>query len=121
MGMPSKGGGKRGSKSGGSNPFETVGNKRKRPVALNHRVKGAVRDVSKSRAKGDERRKLGLLGELARERRENEFEDKRIGENEPGLDEDDKMLLRFQRERTSRNKHGAAGKRGVYALSLIHI
>ena len=66
------GGGKKG--AGKKNPFETVGNKRKRPVVLNHRVKGAVRDVGRSRAKADERRKAGLLGELARERRENAFE-----------------------------------------------
>ena len=113
-------GGKKGrgtsGKSKASNPFETVGNKRKRPVVLNHRVKGAVRDVGRSRAKGDERRKAGLLGELARERRENEFDDKRIGEGEPGLDEDDKMLLRFQRERAARSRGGARARRGAYAL-----
>ena len=28
-----------------NNPFDAVGNKRKRPVALNHRAKGAVREM----------------------------------------------------------------------------
>ena len=89
-----------------NNPFDAVGNKRKRPVALNHRAKGAVRDVGRSRAKGDERRRRGLLKDLARETRENVFEDQRLGE---GLDEDDAMLLRFQRERTKRTRTSRRG------------
>ena len=93
-------------RSAKANPFDAVGNKRKRPVALNHRAKGAVRDVGRSRAKGEERRKRGLLKDLARETRENVFEDNRLGE---GMDEEDAMLLRFQRERTKRTRTSRRG------------
>ena len=64
-----------------------------------------MRDVGRSRAKGDERRRRGLLKDLARETRENVFDDQRLGE---GLDEGDAMLLRFQRgtKRTRTSRRG---------------
>ena len=46
------------------------------------------------------------MKDLARETRENVFEDQRLGE---GLDEDDAMLLRFQRERTKRTRTSRRG------------
>lgn len=87
----------------GGNPFERLGNRRvHHHPAFNDRVKGSVRDVAKSRAKSDAKRKAGLLKDLTRERRENEFLDKRIGED---LEDDDvKFLLRFQRAATQRSK-----------------
>ena len=84
--------GKAKSASKTNNPFDAVGNRAQASRRVNHRAKGAVRDVGRSRAKGDERRRRGLLKDLARETRENVFEDQRLGE---GLDEDDAMLLVF--------------------------
>mmetsp|Transcript_253 Transcript_253/g.343 ORF Transcript_253/g.343 Transcript_253/m.343 type:complete len:278 (-) Transcript_253:924-1757(-) len=83
-----------------ANPFERLGNKRTRRVAaLNDRVKGSFRDVAKARAKSESRRKAGLLADLARERRENEFIDRRIGAD---LDESRQSELRFQKAAESR-------------------
>ncbi|KAJ1460751.1 Nop14-like family-domain-containing protein [Pelagophyceae sp. CCMP2097] len=96
------------------NPFDVLGNKRKGHGVLNARVKGAVRDVQRSRMRGAERRKVGLLGELARERNENEFEDQRLGESNRDLDAEEKMLLRFQKERTSkRQKYDLGDEEGL--------
>eukprot|EP00742_Colponemidia_sp_Colp-10_P007849 GILJ01008463.1.p1 GENE.GILJ01008463.1~~GILJ01008463.1.p1 ORF type:complete len:907 (-),score=214.06 GILJ01008463.1:178-2898(-) len=89
-----------------SNPFETFNNRRKNEV-LGQRVKGANKNVAQSRTQGVKKRKETLLLEYKNQNRTNSFVDRRFGENDTSLSAEDKMLMRFQKERQARMKRGS--------------
>ena len=81
------------------NPFEVRGNKRLRFDILGRRVTGGKRDVAAARTDAHARRSAELLPELRNAGKRNTFQDRRFGEGVPGLDEETKSLVRFQKER----------------------
>ena len=81
------------------NPFEFRANKRARNAVFGRRIKGAKRNVSVARSEANERRKNTLLLEYKNKNRSNAFIDRRLGERDHGLAAEDKILMRFQRQR----------------------
>ncbi|MGB1592417.1 MAG: Myb-like DNA-binding domain-containing protein, partial [Promethearchaeia archaeon] len=91
-----------------ANPFE------RKPASKKHDVLGRVRGqkaaaksvaVARSEAWAERKRTLGIAAR--QEGKSNAFVDRRFGEQEEGVSEEDKMLMRFQRERMARVKKGA--------------
>lgn len=93
-----------------ANPFELKVTKSKFPI-LNRQVAGISGRPTQARARSFELRKQTLLPEMRRRGRSGEFVDRRFGERSRTLSTDDKMLARFQRERSRPNR-----KRGVFDL-----
>jgi nucleolar protein 14 len=81
------------------NPFEFRANKRAKNAVFGRRIKGAKRNVSVARSEANERRKNTLLLEYKNKNRSNAFIDRRLGERDHGLTAEDKILMRFQRQR----------------------
>jgi len=88
------------------NPFE------RKPTSKKHDVLGRVRgnkasakSVAKARSEAWETRKKTLGIEARQEGKSNSFVDRRFAEQED-MPEEDKMLMRFQRERMARVKKG---------------
>eukprot|EP00741_Cyanophora_paradoxa_P002224 tig00000571_g2156.t1 len=92
------------------NPFERRVNKRKFDV-VNRKVKGEQGERGASRSKAIEARKATLLVEYSQQGKSNAFVDRRFGERDERISEEDKYLMRFQRERQSR-----ASKKSLYNL-----
>eukprot|EP00961_Rhodomonas_salina_P100842 1357007-Rhodomonas_salina.1 len=89
------------------NPFE------RKPVSKKHavlgRVKGAkaeAKSVTKARSEAVAARRKTLLVEAKQDGRANKFVDRRFGEDED-VPEEDKILMRFQRERMAKMKKGS--------------
>eukprot|EP00252_Welwitschia_mirabilis_P014875 TRINITY_DN32930_c0_g1_i1.p1 TRINITY_DN32930_c0_g1~~TRINITY_DN32930_c0_g1_i1.p1 ORF type:complete len:905 (-),score=254.76 TRINITY_DN32930_c0_g1_i1:497-3211(-) len=100
-------------KSGGLNPeqvamkkkvsekknlFETIWSKKKFDI-LGKKAKNQGRRIGLARSLAIEKRKKTLLKEYETSRKSNVFLDKRFGEKDDNLPEEDRALLRFQRER----------------------
>eukprot|EP00271_Cylindrocystis_brebissonii_P001708 TRINITY_DN1198_c4_g1_i1.p1 TRINITY_DN1198_c4_g1~~TRINITY_DN1198_c4_g1_i1.p1 ORF type:complete len:1029 (+),score=344.93 TRINITY_DN1198_c4_g1_i1:40-3126(+) len=81
-----------------ANPFERLWNRRKFEV-VGKKVKGEQKRVGKARSDAVERRKASLLQEYKQRNTGNTFLDRRFGENDPTLEEEEKASGRFQRER----------------------
>jgi len=92
------------------NPFDAVGNRKAKFTVLNKRAKGQVRNVGKARQMAVERRKKTLLVEYRASKKDNVFKDRRFGEDDPTLSLEEKMLLRFQKERQKRARRSGAGR-----------
>lgn len=92
------------------NPFDAVGNRKSKFTVLNKRAKGQVRNVGKARQMAVERRKKTLLVEYNASKKDNVFKDRRFGEDDPSLSLEEKMLLRFQKERQKRARKSGAGR-----------
>lgn len=92
------------------NPFDAVGNRKSKFTVLNKRAKGQVRNVGKARQMAVERRKKTLLVEYNASKKDNVFKDRRFGEDDPSLSLEEKMLLRFQKERQKRTRKSGAGR-----------
>ncbi len=92
------------------NPFDAVGNRKAKFEVLNKRAKGQVRNVGKARQLAVERRKKTLLVEYHASKKDNVFKDRRFGEDDPSLSLEEKMLLRFQKERQKRARKSGAGR-----------
>ncbi|CAN0035753.1 unnamed protein product, partial [Heterosigma akashiwo] len=73
---------------------------------LNRRVKGAERNIANARAKAIERRKKTLLVDYNQQKRTNSFNDRRFGEHDASMSVEEKLLVRFQKERAKRAKKG---------------
>ena len=82
-----------------SNPFEQRRNKKVHAPVLGRDVRGAERNVAFARSKAVEKRKKTLLPEFEQFHKTNMFLDRRIGEKNPQMSQEEKMLARFQRER----------------------
>lgn len=80
------------------NPFERRRVKKHHQV-LGQRMKSAELDMGQARSKAQELRRHTLQLEHDQDGKRNAFVDRRIGENEEALTEDEKMLIRFQKER----------------------
>ncbi|KAG7387705.1 nucleolar complex protein 14 [Phytophthora pseudosyringae] len=90
----------RASSAKGANPFDVRGNasKQKHEV-IGRRVKGAGRNVAAARAEAERKRRKTLGAEFRARNKSNVFKDKRLGEQDPTLSMEDKMMARFQTER----------------------
>ncbi|XP_077226917.1 nucleolar-like protein [Tasmannia lanceolata] len=86
------------SKPAKENPFETIWSRRKFDI-LGKKRKGEERRVGSARSLAIEKRKKTLLKEYEQSGKSSVFLDKRIGEQNDALEEFDKAILRFQRER----------------------
>ncbi|XP_068665548.1 uncharacterized protein [Aristolochia californica] len=93
------------------NPFETLWSRRKFDI-LGKKRKGEERRIGLARSRAVEKRKGTLLKEYERSGKSSVFVDKRIGEKNDELEEFDKAILRFQRERQSK-----LNKKAKYNLS----
>ncbi|WIA18434.1 hypothetical protein OEZ85_009894 [Tetradesmus obliquus] len=80
------------------NPFELKGSKRKFDV-MGKRDKEGKKNIIKSREEAVNKRKKTLLVEYKQLRKANTFIDRRFGEDDPRLNEEDKALARFQAQR----------------------
>ncbi|KAJ1895101.1 nucleolar complex protein 14, partial [Coemansia sp. IMI 209127] len=94
------------------NPFEMKIDKTKFDV-LGLKRKTQV-NVSVARQRALEKRKNTLGQELAKRNRVGGISDRRIGENDPTMNPEEKMIRRFALERQRRSTHatGGSGKRG---------
>ncbi|KUF76096.1 nucleolar complex protein 14 [Phytophthora nicotianae] len=99
----------RASSSKGSNPFDVRGNasKQKHEV-IGRRVKGAGRNVAAARAEAERKRHKTLGAEFKARNKSNVFKDKRLGEQDPTLSMEDKMMARFQTERKRKLRNASA-------------
>lgn len=91
-----------------SNPFEERDNRKQKRDVLNRNLKGSKRNVALARSLAHEKRKRTLLGEFKEMGKANSFQDKRFGEKNEDISEEEKMLERFKKLRS---------KRGLYDLS----
>lgn len=85
-----------------TNPFDTFANSRRKHEVVNRRVKGEDRDVGRAREKSVAQRRARLNQQIKGTRSSNSFVDKRFGETDANLSLEDKMFLRFQKERSAR-------------------
>ena len=93
----------RGRARDGSNPFESRPNKAPKMAVLNRRVKGSDRNVAQARASALDRRGNAFAADAERLRKPaSRFKDRRIGEYNSELSQDDKMALRFREQRRKR-------------------
>ncbi|PNX90159.1 nucleolar protein 14-like, partial [Trifolium pratense] len=80
------------------NPFETISSKRKFDI-MGQKRKGDTKRLGLARSIAIEKRKKRLFKEYEQSNKNSEFIDRRIGENDEGLDDFGKAILRSQRER----------------------
>ncbi|XP_031490340.1 uncharacterized protein LOC116257584 [Nymphaea colorata] len=86
-----------------ANPFESIWTRRKFDV-LGKKRKGEEIRMGSSRSKAVKKRKETLLAEYQQSAKSSKFLDRRIGEKDVTLEEMDKSILRFQRERLIKMK-----------------
>ncbi|KEH42220.1 putative nucleolar protein [Medicago truncatula] len=96
-----------------SNPFESIWSRRKFDV-MGQKRKGDTKRMGLARSLAIEKRKKTLLKEYEQSTKSSEFIDRRIGENDEGLDDFGKAILRSQRERQLNVK---SSKKSKYHLS----
>eukprot|EP00897_Mesotaenium_endlicherianum_P006282 jgi/Mesen1/5682/ME000288S04895 len=80
------------------NLFERLWNRKKFDV-LGKKVKGEQKKLGKARGDAIERRKATLLQEYQQRGKANAFLDRRFGESDEGLSQEEKAIMRFQKER----------------------
>ncbi|KAJ8570043.1 hypothetical protein K7X08_006620 [Anisodus acutangulus] len=85
-------------KAPNENPFESIWSRRKFDI-LGKKRKGEQRRIGEARSSAIQKRKKTLLKEYEQSAKSSMFVDKRIGENDEGLGEFDKAIMRSQRER----------------------
>lgn len=83
-----------------TNPFDRHSNaqKQKYPV-LGRKIKGQNRNVANARSKAETKRKNTLAKQYRGRNKGNDFEDRRIGEQDESLSLEEKMMARFRAER----------------------
>ncbi len=89
------------------NPFDKFANSKKKHEVVNRRVKGEDRDVGRAKEKSLQKRAKRLEAEYSSSKKSNAFVDKRFGETDANLSLEDKMFLRFQKERSSRLRNSS--------------
>lgn len=85
-----------------SNPFEVRENKRQKQVVLNRKTKGSQRNVALARALAHEKRKRTLLKDYQTATKSSLFQDRRFGENNTQMTEEEKILARFKHSRSKK-------------------
>eukprot|EP00884_Botryococcus_braunii_P010637 jgi/Botrbrau1/19575/Bobra.0035s0060.1 len=80
------------------NLFERMFNRKKFDI-LGKKAKGQQRKLGQARSDAVERRKKTLLVEYKQLKKSNVFVDRRFGENDETMTEEDKAIARFQKER----------------------
>ena len=90
-----------------ANPFDKFNNAKRKHEVVNRRVKGEDRDVGRAREKSTQQRKVRLTQQIRASKNSNLFVDKRFGEADATLSLEDKMFLRFQKERSSRLRNSS--------------
>ncbi|KAL2609472.1 hypothetical protein R1flu_028045 [Riccia fluitans] len=86
-------------KEASANLFETIWSRRKFDVLGKKQKKGETRRVGLSRSLAVEKRKDTLLQEYKERNKGNKFVDRRFGEKDAVLNEEEKAIMRFQKER----------------------
>jgi len=86
-----------------SNPFEERDNRRQRRVVLNKSGRGTRRNVALARALSHRKREKAILPELKRLGKANVFRDRRFGEHDSSIPEEEKILARFKKLRSNRS------------------
>ncbi|ORZ39919.1 nucleolar protein 14 [Catenaria anguillulae PL171] len=81
-----------------NNPFELKVQKTKHDV-LGRKLKGSQGRPGLTRQKGLESRKQALLSDIAKRNHVGGIVDRRIGEHDPNMTEEEKMMLRWTREK----------------------
>ena len=81
------------------NAFEQVRSRKKFNILGRKGSKGDVKKVSQKRSAAVEKRKDTLLVEYRQLRKSNAFVDKRFGEDDTSLTQEEKALMRFQKQR----------------------
>jgi nucleolar protein 14 len=89
------------------NPFDKFANSRKKHEILNRKVKGEDRNVGRARAKAIDERKKKLLSDYKSNKKSNKIIDKRFGENDPTISLEEKMFMRFQRDRLKKVRNSS--------------
>ena len=92
----------RGAPGKSTNPFDSFNSSKPKFKVLNKRDRG-VRKNPRAKIEANLKRKKTLLLELQNQSKQNKFVDKRFGENEEGMTQQDKDFARFQRERQRRS------------------
>eukprot|EP01051_Picozoa_sp_SAG22_P014974 SAG22_NODE_1894_length_3366_cov_4.054178_2_plen_498_part_00 len=87
------------------NPFERRV-ERKKHTALDPRARSKSVNLAESRGRAEEIRQQTLLVEYGQSNKANSFVDRRFGESDPTMTEDDKMLMRFQKEKQRQLRKG---------------
>ena len=90
-----------------ANPFDRFANSRKKHEVVNRRVKGEDRNVGRARDKAVEDRKKRLLQDYQSSKKSNSFQDKRFGEQDATMSLDEKMFMRFQKERLKKARNAS--------------
>jgi nucleolar protein 14 len=90
------------------NPFDKFANARKKHEVLNRRVKGEDRNMGRARDKAIDERKTKLLKDYNSSKKSNVIVDKRFGESDPTMSLEEKMFLRFQREKVKSVRNSSA-------------
>ncbi len=79
--------------------FEMRSNKRSKNAVFGRKLQQQKRNVLDARAEAKKKRENTLLVEYQSQHSANKFVDRRLGQNRDDLDDEDKMLLRLQRQR----------------------
>lgn len=85
------------------NPFEAKPNKRVKHKVLNKAMKGSERNVALARSLAHEKRKRTLLEDFKASSKANSFADKRFGESDVKLTDEEKILERFKKIRSKKS------------------
>ena len=101
-----------------NNPFEVQKNKASKHTVLGRRVQGANRNVAMARSKAVERRKGSLLADMQGALKANKFVDKRWGEDDNAITEEDKMTMRLKLVHQKRKTNGCRYRRAHGAAAL---
>ena len=89
------------------NPFDKFANSKKKHEVLNRRVKGEDRNVGRARERAIEDRKTKLMADYKSSQKSNVFADRRFGEGDANLSLEEKMFMRFQKEKMTKVKKSA--------------
>ncbi|CAK4070312.1 unnamed protein product [Aphanomyces euteiches] len=95
---------------GKGNAFDVQKNSKSKYEVLGKRVKGQGRNVAQARAEAEERRRKTLLKQFQGRKKNNEFKDRRLGEQNEEMSLEDKMIARFQTERKRQYQQRNAAK-----------
>ncbi|DAZ93866.1 TPA: hypothetical protein N0F65_009588 [Lagenidium giganteum] len=90
------------------NPFDVRSNAKTKYEVLGKRVKGQARNVAIARSQAEEKRKKTLAAQFQARNKVNAFKDKRLGEQDPTMSLEDKMMARFQTERKRKMRNAQA-------------
>ncbi|TYZ66247.1 hypothetical protein PybrP1_009924 [[Pythium] brassicae (nom. inval.)] len=101
-------GSKGASSASGRNPFDVRGNTRGKFEVIGRRVKGQGRNVAEARAAAEAKRHKTLGAQFQARHKANAFRDRRLGEQDPSMSLEDKMMARFQTERKRKLRNASA-------------